>query len=416
MSKTLFQATRSRLRGLISSARGLPARCVETPHLGDPVRNETLACSEYRAGKTEVQSLPTVVTYALTTYCFTKDICLICDRNLRDPKSDTSATEAAIDAVTPLLRTARTVYLHCGGEAMYSPQFDRVISLIGEPTKVAFATNGMALTPRRSELMLERDIMDGFVVSLDAATPEMMRIMRPACDFELISKNVAYYNRRARELERDTARIILNMTICQTNVEDVPGLVDLAERLGALRVEYNHLNGEQSHTVKTVDGRDWVYSEQAKFQDPARHDELVLEAFRRAKKKGILFSFVGHPFIGPRRESIDRSIVDEIRGSVIAAPRTAAGDTWQSPAHKPLSPELPFCAKPWREVIIQPTGVVRGCYFHDEVQHNIGNIVETDFMEIWNSREMVRRREQFLGGGVSKVCLASHPCMYRGRQ
>jgi MoaA/NifB/PqqE/SkfB family radical SAM enzyme len=392
----------------------VPRHCSEVRHIGDPAANEALAYAEYQAGKTVLSSLPPVVTYALTTYCYTgADICVICDRVTRPASADSSATEEAIAAVTPLLQTAMTVLLHCGGEAMFSPHFDRVIALIKPPTRVMFATNGMALTPRRAERMLERDIMTRIIVSLDAATPELFRIMRPACDLETISRNVSHYVKRARELKRDAAAIILNMTVCESNLVDVPKLVDLAVELGVAGVEYNHLNATQSHTVKTADGWDWVYAEQAQFKDPSLHDRLVLDAYRRAKTAGIRISFVGKPFIGPDKNSIAPAITAEL--SALAA-QTLPGAVWQSSAHRPLAAGLPMCAKPWREVMIQPTGVVRGCYFHDEVKHNIGHLAKTDFMRIWNSDEVIRRREQFLTNGVSKVCLVSHPCMFRGRE
>ncbi len=396
--------------------KNVPRRYREVRHLGDPAANEALACAEYQTGKTVLSSLPSVVTYALTTYCYTgADICVICDRVTRPASADSSATEEAIAAVTPLLQTAMTVLLHCGGEAMFSPHFDRVIALIKPPTRVMFATNAMALTPRRAQHMLERDIMTRIIISLDAATPELFRIMRPACDLETISRNVTHYVKCARQLKRDAAAIILNMTVCQTNLADVPKLVDLAVELGANGVEYNHLNATQSHTVKTADGWDWVYAEQAQFKDPALHDKLVLEAYKRAKAAGIRMSFVGKPFIGPEKDSIDPAVAAEL--SALAA-QTLPGAVWRSPVHQPIAggQDLPMCAKPWREVMIQPTGVVRACYFHDEVKHNIGNLVGTDFMNIWNSDEVIRRREQFLANGVSNVCQVSHPCMFRGRE
>lgn len=394
----------------------VPRKCTDAPHVGDPEANEALACSEYRAGKTVLRSLPPVLNFALTTHCYTgKDICLICDRNTRPAEADSSATEESIRAVTPMLRTAMRVLLHCGGEAMFSPHFDRVISMIRPPTRVAFATNGMALTERRADLMLEKDIMGGFVVSLDAATPETLRVMRPACDFDTICRNVAYYVKRARGLGREQSKIILNMTICESNLDDVPLLVDLAARLGAARVEYNHLNDGLSHTVQTVDGWDWSYAEQAQFADRSRHDQMMLEAYRRAKKEDVLISFIGKPFIGSERNSIDPAIVAELCGISNTAAKTSDGDLWKSPVHTPLRADLPMCAKPWREVMIQPTGLVRGCFFHDLGRHSIGNIIDTDFMQIWNSPMMVRSREEFLTGGVSKVCSASQLCVYRGR-
>ena len=387
----------------------------DVPHLGNPTENEKLAAAEYRAGKTVLRSLPAIVTYALTTHCYSgKDVCLICDRNTRPASADSSATPEAIRAVTPLLKTALQVFLHCGGEAMFSPYFDDVIAMIDPPTRVRFATNGMALTPRRADHMLERDVMGGIIISLDAATPEMLRIMRPACDFEVITRNASYYTARIRALGREHASCIgLSMTVCESNLGDVPALVDLADSIGARFVEYNHLNVGLTHTVKTVDGWDWVYREQAIFSDPALHDRLLLEAYRRARARDIGIKFVGQPFIGPDKDAVDRSIRDDI---IHDGSNASVSEPWTSPYHALFAEGLPRCVKPWREVVIHPTGLVRACYFHDECKFAIGSIVDGDFMAIWNSPRMVAHREQFLAQGVSQMCVASHPCMFRGRQ
>jgi MoaA/NifB/PqqE/SkfB family radical SAM enzyme len=398
-------------------ARDIPDDLSRVRHLGKPHENDKLASAEYRAGKTVLESLPPIVIYALTTYCFTKNICLICDRNTRDPRADTSATDSAIRAVTPLLKTATHVFLHSGGEAMYSKYFDHVISIIEPPTRATFATNGMAMTQKRTDLMLERDIMCEIMVSLDAATPEMLRVMRPACSFETISKNVAYYTQRTRTLGREEhSSLVLGMTVCEANLRDVPRLPELAVRLGAGFVEYNHLNVGLNHTVRTVDGWDWAYTEQAKFKDPALHDKLIQEAYRNAKALGIKMMFMGQPFIGPEKDAIDSAVKGEICDYSDTIFQHAVNDPWISPHHKPVAPGLPTCFAPWRQIVIQPTGLVRGCFFHDETKYSLGNIVDTDFMKMWNSEEMIREREGFLSRGASPTCFASHPCLYRGRQ
>lgn len=416
MNETVARA-RAKLKKLYGEAvRGVPTRLSRVPVLGKPIENASLAYAEYRAGRTAISSLPPVVTFALTTQCFTKDICVICDHNGRDARIDFDSTEEAITAVMPILKTASIVRLHCGGEPLFSQHFDVVIQAMEPPTRVSFATNGMALTPGRAELMLKRDIMGDIVISLDAATEETLRIMRPACDFGVLASNVSYYVQRAKSLGRDAAQVHFSMTLCNSNLRDIPLLVDLAEEWGATHVQYNHLNEGLSHTVTTTEGRKWVYADQARITDTALHDRLLLEAYHRAKAKGIGIVFVGKPFIGPDQQAIPPEIKSDIRSKGNLVVQTARGDVWKSGFHKPLSPELPVCAKPWQEIVIQPDGLVRGCYFHDLGDHNLGSILKIDFMQIWNSEEMIKRREQFLSQGVSNVCLASHPCLFRGRE
>ncbi|MBI4949338.1 MAG: radical SAM protein [Deltaproteobacteria bacterium] len=379
-------------------------------YIGSPLENAELARSEYENGKTVLESLPPVVTFALTTFCNNKIPCLICDRNTRAKASDSETRGMVIEAVRPLLQTAKIVLLHCGGEAMLSRHFDEVIRSINPPTRVAFATNAMLLTNKRADLMLEKDIMSKFVVSLDASTPEAYHFMRPSSDFDTVVSNIEYYTSKARKLKREASGVSLNMTVCEANLKDVPTLVDLAVRVGATEVDYNHLNGGLDHRVKTVDGWEWDYKEQAKFKDKKFHDEMVLEAYKRAKQHGINMTFVGKPFLGPDADK-NKAIVEELCGRV-----AFQTNPWSSKKHKVFAPGVPPCFKPWQETVIQPSGNVRICYFHEELRHKAGNILTTDFMELWNSDLMVKQREEFLAHAVSGICKKSQPCMHRHRQ
>ena len=383
-------------------------------HIGSPAQNAELNRQEYEEGRTVLKSLPSVVTLALTTKCNNKTPCMICDRNTRSPSSDSSVNQEIIDRAAPLLKTAMNVLLHCGGEAMLSRYYDQIIENIEPPTRVTFATNAMLMTNKRADLMLKKDIMAGIVVSLDAAMPEIYRIMRPGSRFETVIDNVAYYIAKTKELGRDHSNVTLNMTLCEANINDAPKLVDLAKKIGAYGVDFNHLNTGLGHTAKTSEGWDWNYVEQADFKDKERHDRLILDAYYKAKDNDINFSLVGKPFIGPNASECQDIICDMT--CQVAFQETESEGHWESPHHKKFAPNLRACFKPWQEIVIQPNGIVRMCYFHEERSWAVGNLENRDFMGIWNSDQMVASREQFLSHGVARSCAESQPCMHRGRQ
>lgn len=386
-------------------------------HLGAPRENAQLARAEYQEGKVILESLPPIVTFALTTFCNNRTPCLICDRNVRPPSADSETSPEVIRACEPLLKAALYVFLHCGGEPMFTRHFDNIIATIEPPTRVSFATNAMLLTRRRADRMVAKDIMGRFVVSLDAARPETYRVMRPSSRFNTVVKNVSYYTFRGSALNR-TSGVRLNMTICEANLPDVPRLVDLAAQVGAMGVVYNHLNSGLSYVLKTVDGREWRYQVQATFRAPELHDELVLEAYRRAKARGIHMMFVGQPFIGPYACQADPTILAEL-GSMDPT-GTALGDPlldgWSSPHHYRVGARVPACLKPWRETVIQPNGDVRICCCHDQARWTVANLLTDSFMSIWNSDVMMRERASFLSSAFSDRCRASAPCLHRGRQ
>jgi len=410
------RTVKAKFKRMLSIFGRIPRNISKVRYLGLPVENERLARAEYYAGKTVMESLPPIVTFGLTTYCSNVTPCVICDRNVRPKEWNAEVNEKDIAAAKPLLQTAQYVLLHTGGEPMFSRYFDEVVRIIEPPTRISMATNGMLLTKKRANLMLERDVMGRIVISLDAATPGTYRIMRPSSDFDTVISNLTYYINRASSLNRKEASVSLCMTICNENLMDVPKLVELAGKLGIGYLNFNHLNEGLDFTLKLSDGRMWNYIEQQEFKDAVLHDEIIFETYKQAKSKGIQLLFVGKPFIGSDADKYDKKIVDEICG--IVAFQENKEDVWSSPKHRLINPDVLPCFKPWHEVNIMPGGVVRICCFHDTSKPGvqIGNIFESDFMAIWNSETMVEERKQFLAHGFSQRCRASAPCLHRQRQ
>jgi MoaA/NifB/PqqE/SkfB family radical SAM enzyme len=266
----------------------------------------------------------------------------------------------------------------------------------------------MLMTKKRVDLMLEKDIMAGFIVSLDAATPEIYKIMRPSSDFNTVTRNVAYYTKRAADLGREKSTVTLNMTLCETNIIDAPKLVLLAERLGAKAISFNPMNPGLTHVVTAPDGREWSYEREAVFSDPEKHDILLYEAWQMAQEKGLRMSSHGMPFIGPNAEGFN-----DIERAMTIVPFSNDGEgQWYSSVHTPFGP-CPFpCVKPWQEISIEPNGTVRSCYYHDQSVWSIGNLLQTDAFTIWNSERIVSDRELFLKTGVAPQCRLTAACQH----
>jgi radical SAM protein with 4Fe4S-binding SPASM domain len=360
---------------------------------------------QYMRGETVLETLPSIITIPLTTYCNYRTPCLICDRNVRAKASDCEISLDVINAARPLIKTAKRIYLHGGGEPMFSKYFKDVVNVVEEPFAISFATNAMLLTKRMSDLFLEKRTIDNLMVSLDAATPDLFRIMRPSGDFETVIRNISYLTGKRDSLGLVHPTITLMMIVCQENLAEVPAFVDLASRIGALQVIYGHLNNGLDFTLTTADQREWNYKEQQNFSDPVYHDAMVIEAYEKAKVKRIAMFFVGPPFIGPKAGDVDRRILDDLY-----PPKNIAV---MSPFHKPLGNGRPPCTKPWDEVVIQPDGDVRLCCYIDINRWKLGNVLESDFMEIWNSRAMIDERTQAYSKSFAKMCLASQPCYFR---
>ncbi len=380
-------------------------------YLNSPLENAKLCEEQYREGKTALETLPSIITLTMTVFCNYKTPCLKCDRNVRSESAYSEISDDVMNAAMPLLKTAKLVYLHCGGEPMFSKQFDETIKIVDFPTQIVFSTNAMLLNKRRADLFLEKGNVPQITVSFDAATENMYRIMRPSGKFKTVVDNISYLTKRKSTLNLDKPRIILHMTVCRKNLSDVPKLVDLAQEIGADVVSYDHLNSGLDFNLNTVDSQIWDYKKQADFENPSYHNEMILEAYQKAKSMDIRIRFVGEPFLGPMASEIDHSITEDL-----ASIFRFADEIPISPFHRDANNGRPHCLTPWREVVIQPTGDVRSCYFHDMERYKIGNILDTDFMEIWNSSDMVKMREQAFKKSFARMCYASEPCYYRGRE
>ena len=190
------------------------------------------------------------------------------------------------------------------------------------------------------------------------------------------------------------------MTVCRTNLDDVPKLVDLAVELGARSVSYQRLNAGLDYTARTVDGGYWNYVGESQL-DPARSDAAVREAFRKAKAAGIAASFIGKPFIS--QESPEAGPAGAERAASAEPP----------PGARENAASVQACMKPWRELSVMPDGEARICCYHDYPRCSIGNVLDGDFMEIWNSPRIVARarivsRARLLEGvlreGACRLC------------
>lgn len=381
--------------------------------LNKPIENAELAKEEYRKGRLFLRSLPPPLLFSLTTCCDYRIPCLQCNRRPRPPEADSDTDQAVVDAISPLLRTTLYVKAYVDGEPLFSKCFDSVVKVIEPPTKLQLSTNASLLTKPRAELLLERGAVETLSISLDAATPEIYRIMRPSSNFESVVRNVARYTERARALGRERAAVSLNMTLCRTNLEDVPKLIDLAAELGAEHVEYRHMNDGFDHTANTVDGWDWVYKDQEKFDDPARHDELIFEAYQRAKSRGIRVWSMGVLFKGPFAEQVDPDVLRDLAEN-ITFPQPEE-QKWFSPKRRMRGSEKAICHGPWWRMTVQPRGEARLCDYHDITRFKLGNVPESDIMAVWNSKEAITQRRQTLRNGFSEACLYGVPCLARGR-
>lgn len=188
--------------------------------------------SHYREGQ-----YPKVMEFDLTNTCNLE--CIMCNGSI------SSAIRRNRDKLPPLpnpydaefLRQLEEFIPHLkeakffGGEPflidIYYDIWERIAALNPE-IELFVMTNGTILTDRvRSALEKGRFRLG---VSIDGATKETYERIRPGARYEQVMKNLEYFNEYVR---RRTWSLVISTTLMRVNWEEVPGMIEFCNRIGA---------------------------------------------------------------------------------------------------------------------------------------------------------------------------------------
>ncbi len=381
------------------TATGTRIRVIEGGELSLPEVNKRRMRTEFETGMTKVTSYPEEMTLALTTRCNINPPCGICERNKRTPDEEYDVSPSVLANLVPVFRHLDILYLHCSGEPTYSRYFDDVLALVDPPTKIRFNTHGVTLDESLARRLIEGRRVDCINVSLDAAKAEThYRLRGPG--FAKIVENIGNFQRLKRELKADRPLLLMNMCITRESLDELPDFMDLAAQLGVDGVDLFHMNPGESFNWKVerqVSGGGrfvFDYAEQLRI-DPVRHDELLTEAYRRAKLHNMPVNFVGQGFLSKRLTEEQQTVARVMN-------------------ERERLPEK--CMVPWSRCVVAEDGQIRMCYFHDERTEYIGDVSKEPFEVVWNSPKAMEIRRQMVDRVFADSCLNSPTvCIFRGR-
>lgn len=372
-----------------------------------PEYNKRMIEFEINNNISKVKSYPEEITISTTTRCNMDPPCVICERNLRTKDLECDIDANALEKIKPIFKYADTIYLHCGGEPLMTDKIFDIIESVGPPTKIIFNTNGALFTEKTIKYMVDCNVVDVISFSLDAATEKTYKRIRSA-DFNLIINNIktliAYRNERNKGKPLLRPLVLLNFCIFKQNIAEVPDYAILAHKLGADGIDFSHLN----------QGFDWQqnrknyifdYKKESvlDMKDTEEHDKLIVKAYGLSKKYNMPINFNGNPFIA---ESNSEKI--KIKNE--------------------LSEVIKYnkkCNAPWNRTVIDTDGRVRICYFHHSGYETIGklkagnlspyHLQSESFDEVWNGKEAVSVRKEFLKNGIANRCITKNPCIFQNR-
>jgi len=272
-----------------------------------------------------------------------------------------------VDAAPGLQRAV----LHGLGEPLLNPHLPKMIRHLKERgVHVLFNSNAILLTPRRQQLLIDAGL-DEYRASLDAATRETYLRVRGVPAFERVVQNLGTFLTLQRQLGVERPRVSLWFTTLRENLRELPGVVEIAARLGVPEVYVQRL---------VYFGEGMAVEEQSLFRRLQEDEqELISRCAERCRAAGIRFFAAG---------------ATEPLASLGGGD---ADHAWQG------------CQRPWTLSYVTARGDVLPCCFvpfveRDQAPFTLGNAFEQPLTQIWNGEAYRQFRRRFLSDQPPSCC------------
>lgn len=268
------------------------------------------------------------------------------------------------------------------GEPMLHPRFfDMVRHASARGIEVSTNTNLTAISERRAAECV-RSGLRRMHVSLDAAEREAYEYIRIGARYDRVLRNLARVVDAKRRLASPTPEIHLVAVAMRRNLEQLPGLVRLAEEYHVAALSVQHLChdfSESSLPAKYAPMRRFVDDETLLGEDPAKVERCFGEARALAACLGVELRL-------PR-----------------AVPKP----------HREGTGGRSRCDWPWRGAYVSFSGQAMPCCMvatPDRV--NFGNMGREGVVRIWNNDAYRKFRERLASDDPPEICRGC--AVYRG--
>jgi MoaA/NifB/PqqE/SkfB family radical SAM enzyme len=267
------------------------------------------------------------------------------------------------------------VVLHGLGEPLLNKDLPKMIRYLKERgTYVLFNSNGILLNEKRGQALINAGL-DEYRLSMDGATREMYARVRGVDAFDKIWRNVRAFVAMQKAQDAQKPAVSLWFTAMRENLQDLPGLIDLAAEAGIREVYMQRLVYFEAGLAA---------SKQSLFRK-ASYDELMLvqQCEQQCKERGITFSAAGS---ATPLESILRDFGER---------------PWSG------------CQRPYSLTYITSSGNVLSCCFAPfghrsareyKEERVLGNIFQESIEEIWQGERYEAFRRAFESNTPAKHC------------
>ena len=232
---------------------------------------------------TSVAKLPRSIYIEPTSRC--NEFCQQCPRTLLSREDDRDLSFDKFCYIVDQFPVLDRVVLHGLGEPLLNKDLPRMIRYLKDRgTYVLFNSNGIALTPKRGQMLIEAGL-DEYRLSMDGSTRETYAHVRGVDAFDKIWRNVRAFITMQKEQNASKPAVSLWFTAMRENLPELPGLIELASESSVPEVYLQRL-------VYFEEGL--ANSKQALFRRSSAEElEIVRHAEEMCKERGIKFSAAG---------------------------------------------------------------------------------------------------------------------------
>jgi MoaA/NifB/PqqE/SkfB family radical SAM enzyme len=299
-------------------------------------------------------------------------LCATCPLTISPQEEAKQLSLGEFEHLVAQLPDLRRAVLQGIGEPLLNRELPRMIAhLKARGVYVVFNTNATLLTRRRQEELI-RSGLDELRVSIDGSTPETYHTVRGIPAFERVVDNVAEMVCTKRELGAARPRISFWMTGMRENLPELPGLVELAARVGVAEVYVQRM---------VYWGAGLAVEEQSIYRrHRAESDAVLARAEVLAAQLGVTLAASGG--VAPRESLVEAS---------------ADTEGWRG------------CSRPFRLAYITARGNALPCCiapFTDAPYDSIvlGNYLEDGVQAVWNGARYQEFRRRLRSSEPNAAC------------
>jgi len=300
-------------------------------------------------------------------------LCTTCPRTFEDLEPPADMSWNLFTSIVDQLPKITRVVLHGVGEPMMVPDLPRMIRYLKDRgSYVLFNTNGTLLTARKGRELIDSGL-DELRVSLDAAERESFKVVRGRDMFDRIVRNVRALVAAQQALGATSPRVSLWLTGLKETIDQLPGFVRLAHRIGVPEIHLQRL-------VYFPDSQGLARAESTLFErlDQGEGDQ-IRAAEELAGTLGVSFNASGATEPGT-----------SLKKSGSAQPWSLCRRPWTLMYFTAHGRAIPCCIAPFS---------MRG---YDTF--TLGNATQESLRSIWNGERYQEFRRALLSDQPPKAC------------